>query len=67
MLINFKFIKGRGTISSIEYPKIEANPNYIGISVIIPISQLKNIIFKNEESFIYYLKLMFIRQKSDIK
>jgi len=39
----------------------------MGKSIIIPTSEVKNIIFKSEESFIYLLKLKNIRQKFGIK
>jgi len=66
-LLIFKFISGEGTISFGEYPKIEANSNYLGKLITIPTSKVKNIIFQTEESFIYHLKLKYIRPKSDTK
>ena len=66
-LLIFKYISGSGNILFGEYQKIEANSNYFGKPITIPISEVKNITFKTEESFIYYLKLEYERQNSDIK
>ena len=66
-LLIFKYISGSGNISFGEYQKIEANSNNLEKPIIIPISKVKNITFKTEESFIYHLELKYIRQKSNIK
>jgi len=66
-LLIFKFINGSGTILFDEYPKIEANSNYFGKSIIIPFSKVKNITFKSEELFIYHLDLKYVRPKSDTR
>jgi len=66
-LLIFKFISGNGIISFGEYQKIEANSNYFGKPISFPLSEVKKIIFKSDESFIYHLKLKYIRSKSDIK
>ena len=66
-LLIFKYISGSGTISFDKYPKIEANLNYFGKPITIPISKVKNITFKTEESFIYHLEIKYIRPKSNIK
>ena len=66
-LLIFKYIFGKGTISFGEYPKIEANLNYLDKPITIPISEIKNITFHTKENFRYYLKLEYISPKSDIK
>ena len=63
-LLIFKFISGSGTISSGGYSKIEANSNNFGKPITIPISKVKKIIFKSEESFIYHLDLKYVNPKS---
>ena len=66
-LLIFKYIKGSGTISFDDYPKIEANLNYLGKTITIPISEEKKITFNTEETFTYILQLMYLKPKSDIK
>ena len=66
-LLIFKYISGSGNILFGEYQKIEVNSNYFGKPITIPISEVKNITFKTEESFIYHLELNYIRPKSNIK
>ena len=66
-LLIFKYISGSGNILFGEYRKIDVNSNYFGKPITIPISEVKNINFKTEESFIYHLELKYIRPKSNIK
>ena len=65
----FKFIDGSGIIFFENYPSIDINENFIGKPITIQFSEVKNIYFKSnkEENFIFYTKLKYVNQKSNIK
>ena len=65
----FELIYGRGIIFFDNYPTIDMNENFIGKPITIQFSEVKNIYCKSnkEENFIFYLKLKYINQKSNIK
>ena len=65
----FKLIYGRGVIIFDNYPSIDINENYLGKSITIPFSEVKNITFKSnkEEDFIFYIKLEYVSQKLEMK
>ena len=65
----FKLIYGSGIIFFDNYPTIDINENFIGKPITIHFSEIQNIYFKNnkEENFIFYIKLNYVNQKSNIK
>ena len=65
----FKLIYGSGIISFENYPTIDINENFIGKPITIHFSEIQNIYFKNnkEGNFIFYTKLNYVNQKSNIK
>ena len=65
----FKLIYGRGVIIFDNYPSIDINENYLGKTITIPFSDVKNITFQTykEEDFIFYLKLEYVSQQFEMK
>jgi len=67
--LNFKLIYGRGNIIFDNYPTIDINENYLGKQITIPFSEVRSITFqsKEEEDFIFYIKLEYESQQFEKK